>query len=633
MRVRTKTLAVIALAVAVSAAANLLILRATVQPHFVALEQAIAERNMQRVVEAINSVIDNLDGVVNDYAKWDVTYNYAKMQNIDYIEQNITPDGLERMRICLLGIYDDRNNNLVESFYDFDTDRLGPAGDLAFSRIDPSGRLRTFSDRDAVVKGILLSEQGPILVASRPILKTSGEGPIAGAFTFGRLFDLVTTQSLRQQTRVDFRVTVLDENPLPAGVARQLRMIGNKSKEIGTEQAEDGSLRGYALVRDIYGSPALMIHADFPRDISAIGEKALNVSVLGMLLAGLLIMVATALLLQWIVLGPLARLTGHVLEIARSGDISRRVGLDRADELGVLGREFDAMLESLAQARHRLVDQSYRSGIAEMASGVLHNIRNQLAPLVMQLGRLREQIALRRDNKVDLALAELTSVSIAEERKEKMAKYIRMSMRADDERSSRAAEQMTELVDEFVRFKAVLNDLDRFSRADTDEASSCSLQDVVRETLHRVPNFPGVQTEIFVDRTVQAMPPVAARSFVLQHVLYNLLANAVEAIVATGRGEGAIRISARRTTGAGQDFVRLLLQDDGAGIAPEVLPEIFTRGFSTKQGERRGTGLHWSANCVAALGGRISAESRGPGLGATVSLMLPVAADAIDAAA
>jgi sensor domain CHASE-containing protein len=633
MRIRTKALGVIALAVVISAAANLLILRAVVLPRFVALEQAAAERNMQRVVEALNSVIDNLDGVVNDYAKWDVTYNYARLQHIDYIDQNITPDGLERLRICLLGIYDEQNNHLVESFFDFETDELRPAGELAFSRIDPPGRLRTFSDLDAVVKGILLSRHGPIIVASRPILKTSGEGPIAGAFIFGRLFDQVTTHTLQQQTRVHFRVTVLDGSPVPANVQRRLQEIENGAKEIGTEHTGDGALQGYAVVRDIYGSPALMIEADFPRDISAIGEKALGVSILGMLLAGLLVMTATGLLLQWIVLGPLARLTSHVLEVARSGDISRRVGLDRADELGVLGREFDAMLESLAQARHRLLDQSYRSGIAEMASGVLHNIRNQLAPLVMQLGRLREQIAFPRDDKIDLALAELTGASVPDERKEKMARYIRMAVRASDERRGKTAEQMAELVDEFVRFKHVLHELDQFSRTETEETACSSLQDVVRETLCMLPTFPDVRAEVRVEGSLQAIPQVAARSFVLQHILHNLLVNAVEAIAARGHGHGNIRISACLTACDGRQFVELLLQDDGVGIAPAVLPEVFTRGFSTKHGERRGTGLHWSANCVAAMGGKITVKSKGVGHGATFKLMLPVAGVSTDAAA
>lgn len=633
MTIRTKTLGVIALAVLVSAVANLLILRTVVFPSFVELEKAAAEKNMLRVVEAFNSTIDNLDAVVNDYAKWDTTYNYVIHQDIDYIEQNITPDGLERLRICLIGIYDGANKPLVQAFFDFDTDELRPAGDLSFTQLDPSGRLLHLPSVSAVVKGIIPSKQGPVIAASRPILQTNGEGPPAGAFIFGRLVDAEMLQTLQQQTRVNFDVSVLGRDVLPQDLEQHLRDIRQDSREYGTKETADGGLHGYALVRDIYGSPALMIHANFPRDISAIGENALWVSVLGMLLAGLVVMAATGFLLQWILLGPLAQLTGHVLEIGRSGDISRRVALKRSDELGLLGRQFDVMLENLAQARNRLVDQSYRSGIAEMASGVLHNIRNQLAPLVMQLGRLRDQIAIGPDEKIDCALEQLGGGSITEERKDKILRFIRMSMRADSERRCRTEEQMVGLIEDFVRFKAVLQELDRFSRSDNDDGERALLHDVVRETICMLPTFPDVRVTIRADANLETMPPVAGKSFVLQHVLHNLMMNAVEAIAASGRGHGEIRISASVVSLDARSFLELCLHDNGIGIAAATLPDIFARGFTTKTGERRGTGLHWSANCITAMGGKLVAESEGVGKGTRFRLILPVAETATDAAA
>jgi signal transduction histidine kinase len=344
-------------------------------------------------------------------------------------------------------------------------------------------------------------------------------------------------------------------------------------------------------------------------------------------------MAATALLLQWLVLGPIGKFTGHVLAIGRNGDISRRVGLDRADELGLLGREFDAMLENLAQARNRLLDQSYRSGIAEMASGVLHNLRNQLAPLAMRLGRLREQTAVEDDDKIDRALDELMVASVPADRKAKIVKYIRMSMRVEKDGRCKTAEQLSGLVDDFVRLKNVLQDMDRFSRAGSDEVESTLLYDVVQETIGMLPTFPDVRMGIKVDATLQALPPVLGKSFALRHILHNVMINALEAIAASNRPRGELRISASVTTIDGRDFVELRLDDDGIGIAAETLPEIFGRGFSTKKGERGGSGLHWSANCIAAMGGKIVAESEGIGHGTTFRLTLPVAVPVTEAAA
>jgi two-component system, NtrC family, sensor kinase len=64
-----------------------------------------------------------------------------------------------------------------------------------------------------------------------------------------------------------------------------------------------------------------------------------------------------------------------------------------------------------------------------------------------------------------------------------------------------------------------------------------------------------------------------------------------------------------------------------------VLLNLFGRGFSTKKGKTGGIGLHWSANSVAAMGGRMSAESDGPGRGACFHVVLPVATKVEDIAA
>jgi sensor histidine kinase regulating citrate/malate metabolism len=53
--------------------------------------------------------------------------------------------------------------------------------------------------------------------------------------------------------------------------------------------------------------------------------------------------------------------------------------------------------------------------------------------------------------------------------------------------------------------------------------------------------------------------------------------------------------------------------------------KIFQRGFSSKEGNMSGLGLHWCANAVAGMGGRIQAESDGPGHGAEFHVLLPAA--------
>jgi C4-dicarboxylate-specific signal transduction histidine kinase len=130
---------------------------------------------------------------------------------------------------------------------------------------------------------------------------------------------------------------------------------------------------------------------------------------------------------------------------------------------------------------------------------------------------------------------------------------------------------------------------------------------------------------IRVDPQLKALPPASGRRFVLKHVLHNLLVNAVESINRTGRGCGRIEIIGRTLTEDGTGCIALTVSDNGAGICGQHLLAIFSRGFSTKGGNRHGMGLHWCATSIQAMGGRITAASDGAGRGASLQLVLPVA--------
>ena len=111
----------------------------------------------------------------------------------------------------------------------------------------------------------------------------------------------------------------------------------------------------------------------------------------------------------------------------------------------------------------------------------------------------------------------------------------------------------------------------------------------------------------------------------LRLVLQNLIINASEAIRAAGREHGSVRLTAALHEANNRQNLQLECHDDGAGIVPENLERVFERGFSTKRGTGNlGIGLHWCANAIGALGGRIWAASDGPGLGASMHLMLPL---------
>jgi PAS domain S-box-containing protein len=108
----------------------------------------------------------------------------------------------------------------------------------------------------------------------------------------------------------------------------------------------------------------------------------------------------------------------------------------------------------------------------------------------------------------------------------------------------------------------------------------------------------------------------------LQQVAWNLLSNAVKFTPRAGRV--ALRL------GGDDDEVELVVEDTGAGIAPEFLPYAFERFRQEDASARRahgglGLGLAIVRHLAELHGGQVQAESAGPGLGSRFSLRLPAA--------
>ena len=119
---------------------------------------------------------------------------------------------------------------------------------------------------------------------------------------------------------------------------------------------------------------------------------------------------------------------------------------------------------------------------------------------------------------------------------------------------------------------------------------------------------------------------VRAHRIGLLQVLGNLILNAYESIQRGNTSKGRIALSASDATVDDKQMVRLTVRDNGTGFDADTGERLFQRGFTSKSGgDTTGLGLHWCANAVAGMGGRISAQSQGAGQGAEFHVLLPAA--------
>jgi CheY-like chemotaxis protein len=143
-------------------------------------------------------------------------------------------------------------------------------------------------------------------------------------------------------------------------------------------------------------------------------------------------------------------------------------------------------------------------------------------------------------------------------------------------------------------------------------AFSLPLDEALRPFLEGLPPLPeGIRFE----RSLPAGLQVGLDPELLRQALQSLFANSLEAL----RGRGLIRLSASRE----EAWIRLVLEDDGPGMPPEVLRRACDPFFSTKPvGQGRGLGLSIAFSLARQMGGTLALDSA-PGRGTRAELRLP----------
>jgi signal transduction histidine kinase len=225
-----------------------------------------------------------------------------------------------------------------------------------------------------------------------------------------------------------------------------------------------------------------------------------------------------------------------------------------------------------------VLDPQYAE-LAELAGGFIHEIKNHLSTLGLNLQLLAEDFE-----------------------------------DPQSQRERRALERVKRLESECQRLVDVSNDFLRFARVQEVETKPADLAAVVEEVVDFFsPTARAANIEI-KSYLPADLPPAPLDVDLFKQVLLNLLLNAQQAMP----DGGEVTIQARSEA----DAIHLSVIDTGKGMTPEVSAKIFRPFFSTRQGGA-GLGLATTRRIIAAHGGTIEVQSE-VGRGSKFTIRLPI---------
>jgi PAS domain S-box-containing protein len=280
--------------------------------------------------------------------------------------------------------------------------------------------------------------------------------------------------------------------------------------------------------------------------------------------------------------------------------------------------------------QRELVDASRQAGMAEVATGVLHNVGNVLNSVNVSAQVLTDK--LRRSKVPSFGKV----AGLIRERRDDLAAFLTTDQKGKvipdyllqlSELIAGEQGEMLSEVDQLARsighIKQIVASQQIFAKG-SDVSETFALADIIEDAI-RI-NVTALERHgVFVERAYAPCNAVTADRHKVLQVLVNLIANAKDAM--RGLPEGAARTMTIALFEAaaedGMRVARVTVSDTGSGIKPDDMPKLFRHGFTTRS-EGHGFGLHFCANAARQMKGSLTAHSDGPGLGATFVLDIPL---------
>ena len=374
MKIRSKVATLIATLFAALGVTAIFVASYVLMPSFAALEHTEADVAMRRIQFALDRTFAQLELSAGSWGNWTDAWRFAQDHNQTFITEQITLAGLKQLNVSTL-IFTDLNGRFIAgAALDLQTDRSLDLDLAARQTLPQDFPWRGNLEAGRPAHGFLQTNRGILLLAAGPVLDGFAHGPPRGMVIMGRVISPQEVAAIGAQAQAHVSM-------LPPSNSR------GANRQVETERF----IQVYHAYDDIYGHPILTLRVDVPREITQRGYAAVYYAFAYLMIAAVMIVVLLVILLNRTVLNPLARVTRHAVAIGEGADPTTRLDFKGTDEIAVLAREFDRMVEHVV----RLAYSDSLTGLPNREQAHRH-LRAALAD--SQPGRLLALMYIDLDN-------------------------------------------------------------------------------------------------------------------------------------------------------------------------------------------------------------------------------------------
>jgi len=288
-----------------------------------------------------------------------------------------------------------------------------------------------------------------------------------------------------------------------------------------------------------------------------------------------------------------------------------------------LEKKVEVRTQELQEIQQTALENAHAAGMAEIATGTLHNIGNIINSVNTSADELFDIMQRSKMDHFIKANELLQSHSgdrgefLTNDPKGKILPeyYLKLGEALKSEH-----DQLKTEVNGIIKKISLIKDVVQTQQAYAKKElffEEMSLAHITDEILNLQKNSLSRHRIQIVKNYWEDMPPVRVQKVKFAHILMNLIKNAKESMASRPIDERKIVVESGKSEA---DEFFLKITDNGEGIESHHLEKIFSHGFTTKR-NGHGFGLHFCANAMTEMGGKLLVDSKGPGQGASFTLI------------
>ena len=303
------------------------------------------------------------------------------------------------------------------------------------------------------------------------------------------------------------------------------------------------------------------------------------------------------------------------------------INQDKQEYIIAIARDITERKRSEAKlkaAQEKLLETARKVGMAEVATGVLHNVGNVLNSVSVTAESIQKRIRNSKASYLGDAVAllkehskELDTFMTKEERGRKLPAFLANLSKELVDEQERCLESL-EALTKHVQHVADIIQLQQSYSNTKGLIEPTSIADLIDDAI-QINAEALSRNNIEVQREIADLPPIMLDRHKVLQIMTNLISNGVYALSKSNKDEKTLTIIVKELE---NDFIQIDVRDNGIGISEENITRIFEHGFTTKK-KGHGFGLHSTALSVNELNGSIKVHSDGVGKGAAFTIKLP----------